>query len=410
MQAFSPTQTLTVEVNAAYAGEVLGEINKINRLLERHRSEARVAITSAEKFSRPHLWMPTLPIPYMRFVVEAPMVAGQYAKMIGSFELAEDGKSVYRTVLPGYTEADLEPFRARWNECDHCGLRRDRHASFVCEQADGERLLIGRQCSLGYMGLDPARLLAEAAAVKSLLRGDAEWDPDRPSMGGATLQTEYLAQTAYRVARRYGGYTRVIRDQFLSDVDDLMNTRGEQAARTKAWYREWAEKAKPPALDLEALARYLETATGEFGDNLRIALNCAYLNPKRKMLVCAGVGLFVGNMIRREGDAERAKSLPPAKHLAAAVGKRVDFDGVVVTAAPYNGNFGPGVVVSIVADDGSRCIHFASGVTKPQAGQRYHIRGTVREHGASKRTGEPQTVLSRAIYKPCDQGSLFECA
>jgi hypothetical protein len=322
--------------------------------------------------------------------VEAPAVSGQKAKLIGSFEGAEDGVSVYRHAHNGATEADLEPFMARWQECDHCGLKRQRQSSFLCETLDGARVVIGRQCSRDYLGLEASELLAREAVRKALAAGgDEDYDEDRPRGGGGNyIHVETVVRAAFRVAKRYGGYSKDTAERFRLETESLLGARGKEHDRNRSAYKEFEEKHPPGDLDLEDFARYVKNATGDFGENLNIAMACA--------------GIYVGRTLQRAAEKAGQADQPPAKHLEGAEKQRVDFTGTVERCFTKEGIYGVTTIISILADDGSRCVHFSTGETKPEAGKHYAIRGTIKRQGKNNRTGEPETVLARATYKASD--------
>jgi hypothetical protein len=335
--------------------------------------------------------------------IEAPTVSGKKAKLIGSFEGAEDGVSVYRHALNGATEADLEPFLPRWQECDHCGLKRHRQSSFLCETLDGARVVIGRQCSRDYLGLEASELLAREAVRKALAAGgDEEYDEDRPRGGGSYIHVETVVRAAFRVAKRYGGYSKDTSERFRLETDSLLGMRGKEHDQNRAAYKEFEAKHPPGDLDLEDFARYVKSATGDFGENLNTALACEYAKAKRKNLIVAGAGLYVGRTLKRAAEKAEQADQPPAKHLEGVEKQRVDFTGTVERCFTKDGIYGITTIISILADDGSRCVHYSTGEAKPEAGKHYAIRGTIKRQGKNNRTGEPETVLARATYTAAD--------
>lgn len=365
---------------------------------------AAVGKSPAHDASRAEAGDRQITVRQVQLTIESPAVVGKSAKLIGAFERAEDGVSVYRHALNGATEADLEPFLSRWNDCDHCGFKRDRHASFLCETTDGERVLIGRQCSRDFLGLDAAELLARDAVAKVLSRG-GETDEGMGGGGGASfIHVETLVKRAYLVAKRLGGYSRDAGDTFRLHLSALEGAKDFGRSTTyrdlRREYEAWMQKAKPEPLDLEALADYVYAATGDFGENLRIAFGCVYAKPKRRNLIVAGVGLYVGRALKLAAAeaAEAAAPKPPAKLLDGAAGARVSFLGTVERCIPLQSDYGTKTLVVISGDDGAACIHYNSAEVRPQAGERYKITATIKAHGVDRRYGSPQTILTRAVY------------
>jgi hypothetical protein len=344
--------------------------------------------------------------------IETPAVAGVKAKLIGSFELAEDGESVYRHAFHGATEADLEPFLARWRDCDHCGFKRGRRATFLCETEEGDRVLIGRQCSRDYLGLDAADLLARDAVFRELVGAN---DDEEGLWGGAYRNYFYVptaVDLAYKVARKLGGYSREISDKFRRDYHALNGVRDYGRDTTnediRRAYKEWEAKHPIEPLDAQAFADYIWGVSGDFGENLRIVFSCEYAKNKRLGLVLAGVGLFVGRAAKLKAEAEKNKALPPAKLIEGKEGDRVDFEAEVVRTFVKEGVYGTTCIVSLRGDDGAAAVNFHTGIDRPKGGERYHVRGTIKRQGTNRITGKPETVLARCIYTaPTGQEQLL---
>lgn len=383
------------------AEEVVLKERWLNRWLAPLQALTGLNIEEAKKFEAKGYKKQT--IRQVRMVVESPAVAGKTAKLIGAFELAEDGESVYRHALNGATEADIAPFLTRWRDCDHCGYKRNRRASFVCETTEGDRVVIGRQCSRDYLGLEAAELLAREAIRKILTIGGEE-DEDAPRGGGfgRYFHTETFVQQAYLVARKLGGYSKDIRDTFEEHLRAINGAKDYGRDRTytnlRAEYDEWMRKTPPTALDFHAFADYVMTASGPFGENLRIALGCEWAKDKRKGLIQAGVGLYVGRALKQERTPVDT-SKPAAKHLPGKEAQRLTFYGAVVRCTPIESHYGPKAVVAIVGDEGEHCVHFCSGADKPEAGTRYQITATIKRQGTNRVTGGPETEITRAVYK-----------
>jgi hypothetical protein len=150
--------------------------------------------------------------------------------------------------------------------------------------------------------------------------------------------------------------------------------------------------------------------TGDFGQNLQIAFSCEYAKPKRRNLIVAGVGLYIGRLLKQvrevEDEAGRAVRRPSCWH--GAEKDRVDFEGEVERCFPLPSDFGPKTLIAIVTDDGSRCVHISTGEVKPEAGKRYAIRATIKRHGTNRKFGTPETTITRAVYSdPSNQQPLI---
>lgn len=384
----------TIYVERGAVSDFEGEIEKLNKLIRRHGSVITIVERSTVETTD---WLGRVRTNF-HYVIDAPAVAGEKAKLAGTFELAEDDVSIYTVVLPGYESHQIEPFKARWQECDHCHADRKRHASFVCEREDGEFVLIGRNCSRAYLGISPADLLARAAVAK-MIEGKEEGEEGFFGHRATMFNVEGMVREAYRVAKHLGGYSKETRSLFEDHMAALRGAKDDGYPWKHAKIREEYEGKPIPEINLVDFADYVETATGEFGENLRIALSCEYAKLKRKGIIIAGAGLYVGRALKRERDAATQAALPTAKHVDAPVGRRVDFVAAVIKTRPYESMYGAGMMIQMRAADGSNAIQFTSGENTPEAGKTYAVRGTIKKHDKDRLTGEPQTTLTRCAFK-----------
>lgn len=329
-------------------------------------------------------------------VISLPPVVGERGAVIGHFERAEDGKQWYLHIFNEDDTAAVRAFLPRADECDHCGKARRRNQTFVVRTPDGDKL-VARQCLLSYCGVDPLAALVVAAAYEAS-NGESDYD-DCWGGGKNLIHVESLVRTAYRVARKLGGYSKdnsayhvmLVDRGRPQDTDNLYLARKEQEIID-------SYKGFDPECDLQALADYVEHATGDFGENLRTVFGLEYAETKRRNLIIAGVGLSVGRVLKREKDAEVKAALPTAKLLDAEVGKRVDLVGTVLRTFVTEGEFGSTCIVAIRCADGTNLVNFHTGSNRPEAGKVYAIRATVKKHGSDRRTNEPQTIITRAVY------------
>lgn len=408
--------TLTVDDGAEKG--IREAIAKMSRKVGRWGGEVKV-VSEVEQFV-PH-WMKRNPdgtrklIRQLVMTIETPALLGKgRAKLVGSFEAAEEGDEVYRHALGDADPAILEPYLIdkRWKGCDHCGFNRDRRATFLCELEDGSLKLVGRQCSQDYLGLEPADILARDAIYRTIT-GTA--DEDEGAWGGSwptTFHVETLVRRAYRVAKRHGGYSRDASDRIFQDIAALEGALDFGKSTTykdiRAFYKTLPE---PEPLDLIDLAEYVERMDGDYGQNVRIALSCEYAKLKRRRTVVSGVGVYVGKLLTRkqrlEKEARDAATRPAAKHLDGAAKDRLTFVATVDRCTPFNNNFGGGLVVAMTAADGSKVVHFSTTAFKPEVGKTYAVKATIKEQGKNRLTGGPETTVTRAEYTEATEGTLI---
>ncbi|USN15363.1 hypothetical protein KIKIMORA_02170 [Brevundimonas phage vB_BpoS-Kikimora] len=400
-------------------GDVRKSVEKLNRRMKKWGGE--VKITAEREVFKEHWSRKRLPNGEPRMVrqviltVEAPALAGtERTRLVGSFELAEDGQEIYRHALGDADPAILEPYLKNdlWRGCDHCGFNRQRKATFLCEMEDGSLKLVGRQCSRDFLGLEPGDILARATIYRELagLAGDEETEGSWGSFP-TLFHVESFVKIAYRVAKRYGGYNRELAHDMLHDVAALEGAcdfgRSTSFQDTRDFY---AQLPEPEPLDLQALCDFVDNMSGDYGANVRIAFSCEFAKLKRKRLVLSGVGVYVGKVLTQ---AQRAKEeaareqRQPAKHLDGALKDRLTFRAVVDRCTPFTSQYGYGVVVVMTADDGAKVVHFSTSDAKPEVGKTYAVKATIKSHETDRRTEKPQTVVTRAVYTEVQPGSLI---
>ena len=386
-------QQFVIVCDSGFEDDVLAMVTKMNKKLKKWGSEIRV-VETGERFIEKRNWWTNkmVQVRYGLVTIDAPAVAGTHAKLIGSFERAEAEGEVYCHALNDTPEEVVAAYKHRWDECDHCKTKRARNQSFLCETAEGEIVLIGRQCSQAYLGLHPAEILAREG-IRKLLSGCSNCDEDGEWLGFITRyrDMEDLVQKCYLVAKRFGGYSRELRLEMMDHIAALDGGRFKGAVEIRKWYE---EHPVDEPLDYLALANYVENMRGDYGANLRIALLSERVRPKRLALILSGIGLYVGKAAKLKAEQQPAKK--PRKLLPGDAKQRVDFTGTIVRTAPYNGFYGPGLAITIEGDDGSNCVHFSTKDENPEAGKRYAIRATIKEQDPDK----VQTVLTRAEYTP----------
>ena len=378
-------------------GDVEAQVAKWNTRVRRHGMH--VTIVDARDFQVDRNWFPgdDKKLWKTTYVIEAPEVAGEAGRVVGTFELAEDGKAVYAVPAPNFTSADLDPFRARWDGCDHCRTKRARGASFVVQREDGSRLVVGRSCAVAYMGLSFQAIVAGMGAAIEV----RDLDEDQIGYGSTpTFPTVELLNACWVVTKAEGGYNREDRQYLTHGVWLCMGhvrSPSDHDLKRLRELKEVAEKVGP--LDLQAFAAYLDGARGDFADNLRTACGLDRVLGKRLPLLVAGVGMFVGRTLKREADAKKAADRVPATLVQGEVGKRVEFTAECLRTIPYQSQFGGGLICVFRADDGQNAVWFTGAENTPDAGKTYAVRGTVKKHGVDRRTDEPQTTLSRCVVK-----------
>lgn len=378
-------------VRPQFVGDLMKNVAKFQKIAARHGQQVEARLIGEVEV--PHPFRPKRKQVRQEWAVIIPPMVGVKGRIVGHFEKSEDGKSQYVHVFSEDERAACEALLPRAGQCDHCAKNRARVKSFVVE-FEGRHLLVGKNCLIDYMGIDPGWALAAAEWFEESRRSESEggWGG-----GGHYRDLMPLVEAAFLVARKHGGYPSGDDRYWFRNHVSIMcyGARNEHDSEVKAQYKGF----DPGPLDLEALADYVEGAQGDFGANLRIAFEQDMIHVKRSALVIAGVAMWVGRSIKRKDDEKKAEKLGPPKAFAEKPGSRIDFEAEVIRAIPRAGQFGVMLIIALRCADGRQAVNFHSGEFHPEAGKRYKVRASIKKHQPGFRNIGEESVLSRAVYQ-----------
>lgn len=280
-----------------------------------------LAILNREVIEVPHRYVKDQTVRRVQITVSIPPVAGEKGRVLGRFERAEDGKQFYVEVTDERFRAEVEALKGRAGECDHCGQNRDRNQTFVCETSEGVKL-VGRSCLRDFFGMDPAKTLAFWQGLDKFKA--EEWGAG----GGSNLyDVDFAVRQAYRVARRFGGYSK---DSSIKHAALLVFGNHGFTAEERRYNKEIIDSYAgfEPEFDAEGFADYIvNLRPSDFADTLRIILEQDYANSKRFGTLVAGVGLSVGApwSVRsgRRTPTNRPSARPPCRRRVTPTRPRV---------------------------------------------------------------------------------------
>lgn len=329
--------------------------------------------------------------------------------------------------------------------CDHCEVKRGRHTCYIVRNAEGQVRQVGASCLAEYVrSADADRFAGTLLALYGALDTAAGEDSDEMgryrSGDSRTVLVTWLAMCC-AVVREQRGYVsrKLAADKgrtattsaarvFLSGTDedkrrmrrevgDVKVTAGDIALAQRAIV--WAGAAFPR-----------DAQVSEFEHNLGAVARSGFVDHKTE-----GTGGYIAEAYKRNLAPAVAKPTPgqAAKHLAAEVGKRTEFDAEVVRIASFESQFGvtyitvlrrlpegstggltvetpdAGALVTWKSKD-TIWVRSAMGSTGEEArgegqwgpcytGCRVRVRATVKAHGEYR--GTPQTEITRA-ERVCD--------
>lgn len=396
---------ILVTIRAIYEGLVNAGIDKFVKIAHRHNQECGVINRKTWNVEYVHgLTGRPVIVPYVRLAIQVPAFVGQKGKIVAHFERAEDGTSFYTHVFDETRRAEAEAYIPNLGICEHCNTKRKRNDVFVCDTDEGTKI-VGSDCLKDYLGIDPALAVHALEFVRFAEAGDADWEERFFGGRDKTIDTDKLVRTCFKVAKKFGGYSREVSDQMRQHLYVLLHGPAKEGDSRKHDLKIIEEYAAfDPEFDVHAFVSYIDNMTGDFGSNLRIALSQNRVHENRTNIVLAGVGVFVGKIAKQATEADARKALPAAKLVDANVGDRCSLYGTVLRTFPYSSESSgfSCLIVSIRCDGGENLVNFHTGKDDPEAGHRYALTFTIKKHGTDKRTGEAQTVVNRVIYADAD--------
>jgi hypothetical protein len=104
--------------------------------------------------------------------IPAELVKIQGQEIVARLERIEGQNMISR--IGADRELDLDAYRTADIECQHCGFKRHRKASWIVKDEAKGLLQVGDNCADLYFGLDVSAILNTATAVFGILDSD-EW-------------------------------------------------------------------------------------------------------------------------------------------------------------------------------------------------------------------------------------------
>lgn len=263
--------------------------------------------------------------------------------------------------------------------CEHCGVRRRRHITYLVRRGGDGARQIGSRCLADYTGgCDPLRAVRQAEVLAEARREVVEAEgaarPVPPAPEEAWGLEEFLAHVA--MATRADGFVAKSRTDGRLATGDVAWRAMVEGARLDG--AAWAEAEAVVRWARGELAELAERS--EYEDRVVWALSRPRLRERGRYLVASAIYAH-----------ERATA---AVHLG-EVGERVEAVLRVEAVAgkpTMQGRYGP-VYYHRLRDQLGRLVVWSATGRRLERGARYWVRGTVRKHGRSG--DEAATVIHR---------------
>jgi hypothetical protein len=351
----------------------------------------------------------------LELIAARPVLAGW--DFLAVIEPLEGGNLLRQVPGADVAEGELAPWRQGQISCNHCGTSRRRTETFIVRAdgsdpaiAAGTYKQVGRNCLESFLGgKSPASIVAQLA-WPDVVRTAGE-DGEGGWGGGSSprvFQPEiFLAQTAACI--RLDGW--VSRSQARADADDFGTGRYVQSTADQVCYlltppfggdprgdwRAACERCRPTDADIARGTAALAWArtmvpTSDYENNLTLVAKQTVVKLAHAGLAASIVSAH-GRILEREIEVRRHTRTGgrPSQHVG-EVGQRLDLELEVQRVNSRDTDYGLLHIISM-RDQVGNLIVWMTGSTTATAGDRFHVRGTVKKHNEYQ--GEQQTVLTR---------------
>ena len=293
---------------------------------------------------------------------------------------------------------DLKAYRDAEITCDHCGLKRNRKASWVVKSEERGVIQVGDSCADLYFGVDVLRLLRASAQIAQIL-DDEDWEggsrrQNRFNFEVFTSVVVWHSMTKGFVTKKQAGDYGVSTSEeaeFLAMLPTNLNDqRQREYEKHHAAHEAWrADHFKGENLYDMALDWWLareDDSLSEFEHNCKVAI----LSQDVRFLGLSAYGLKLW------ADAQFGLNQP--NKTSAYVGEkgvRSVFNQLKVTHIGSSDNaFGTTTIVTFEDPSRNELVWFATTDPNVTLGETYKVKATVKDH--KERKGIKQTIITRA--------------
>lgn len=332
---------------------------------------------------------------------ETPKIAGWDFLATLDHNCDPTGESNLVYVMPGQTCPD--DYRQSPADCDHCGYRRSRRKTYVLQHEDtGELKQVGHTCVKDFIGLDPAKVAAQAERIVKVMKAANE--AEESGVLGVPYDRRhidlerFLAYTAMVVrmtgwtsgkeayesqGARHSSANNALGDMFpvggiVTGVHDEPEAVDEQKARDALTY-----------------ALTLDRAKNDYNHNVVTMATTGYIDWKATGIAGSIIRIYDLH-IERETERAAAPDLSGSEHMG-NLKDRITGEVTVIGKKHGEGHYGPWTMIRMITNQGNVLVTFATGSNfNPDVGDKIKIKGTVKKH--DEFNGVKQTMLNRVAF------------
>ena len=324
--------------------------------------------------------------------------------------LVASGDQVMVRCIPG-ASVDPKYRTCDASHCDHCGVTRNRHETFVVRHDNGATRQVGRQCLADFIGHANAAFLAEQAQFIAKLTDAEEDDSAACNRERLYASTVLYLQLVAAVIRLHGWVSSgsatdhrratkdVATDVYWTKKDDVRMAYAptEEDVRTAAAARAWA---------LEGFGGKPVNTRSDYEHNAYLSVRGEVMGDRTEALAASVVASYL-----REQDRLRLRKLtegtPFNDAYLATEGERVSFYARLLSTKALDSQFGVTTIHRFLTRDGHAVVWFASDteLSEEDEGERLFT-ATVKKHDDYR--GTKQTVVSRLVEARDDKRTKLE--
>lgn len=301
---------------------------------------------------------------------------------------------------------NLDPYRDddTWNNCDHCGMRRDRARVYLLRSEAGDITRVGSTCLSAFLGMDVRIPEVSFAIMKDA--EDMEADTLNLNWAGGFDDVAYritdILAIAHATIAEYGWvssnsarYTPGL-DSTGERVSLLVKAKGLAAAVARH------EMINSVSADLVAeMVAYARDLRNHSDSEYGRTVSC---------IVEKGGGLVSGRGLKTIASVVFSYQRAKAQELIASIVIDSDYVGEVkerltfprlkvIYSRMVESAYGTSQLVKFVDPTGNVLVWWNSGKASPQLGETYDVTGTVKGHDV--RDDIKQTMITRCKLATC---------
>lgn len=282
-----------------------------------------------------------------------------------------------------------------WNECEHCGKRRNRRKMFLLRSTGGEVVRIGSTCIHAFLGLTvqiPMDRFGSILEGIDDMEGEINWSA---YTGGNCYKITDVIALSYAIVKKFGWLNmenaRLDRKPSTGErVESLLTTRHPAGREERD---EMIDSV--PADIVRSVIEYARTI--ELNSEYARTLHSIMFGSERDHQFVSSANLrilasVIAGYQREQARKAEVEKVVDSSHVG-TVGKREMFRVEVTFSRVFDGIYGERQLVKMVDPDGNQLVWWNTGQSDPKVGGTYDLMGTVKDHG--EYNGVKQTTLTR---------------